>query len=817
MSIVGHPAEPLAADAGCFHCGQPVPASADLWVEFGDLRRRMCCAGCQAVCEAIVAGGLADYYTHRKALPESGRNVLPDELLELEAFDNAEFQRDFVRPLGGDEREADLILEGVSCAACVWLNERQIGRLGGVISVRVNYATRRATVRWHEGVVRLSDILAAVAAIGYRAHPYDPDRSEMLAQRERRTALWRLFVAGFGMMQVMMYAFPAYIAGDGDMSLVASSLMRWASMVLTLPVVLYSAAPFFRRALHDLRARHLGMDVPVALGIGAAFAASVWATLGGQGEVYFDSVTMFVFFLLGARYLEMLARQRAMRGAETLGRLIPSFARRLRPDGTVEERVPGNALLAGDVLLVRPGEVIVADGRVRWGESEVNESWLTGESKPVSKREGDQVLGGSLNGSGVLEVLAEQIGEATRLATIRRLMERARNERPRLVELADRVALVFTVVLLLFALLAGFIWWQIEPARVLEVCVAVLVVSCPCALSMATPVALTVATDVLARNGLLVTRTRAIERLASVRHFVFDKTGTLTTGRLRLAKVLVPDGGDAARALSLGAALELRSEHLIAKAIVAAAGEGVQAAEDVRVLPGLGVEGVVAGRRYLLGRAELAQGPKARSLPPGWEGDGSEVCVYLADEEGWLAAFRFADSLRPEAREAVLSLLKEGCSVSILSGDGQATVSAVARALGVKDARGGLSPEEKHVALGELRARHGSVAMLGDGINDAPVLAGADVSVAMSGGTDLARHEADIVLLGDDLGKLAQGRQIVRKARCIIRENLCWAFVYNVLAIPAAMVGWVTPWVAGAGMGLSSLLVVLNALRIARR
>lgn len=804
-----------SGESRCFHCGQPVPVGGGLSVRVEGVSRLMCCAGCQAVCESIVSNGLGDYYHHRESFPSSGEEVLPQALLELSAFDHPDFQKSFVRPLEGDEREADLILEGITCAACVWLNERHLGRLEGVTAVQVNYATRRARVRWDSARIPLSRILGAVSSIGYRAHPYDPDKSELLAQRERRTALWRLFVAGFGMMQVMMYAYPAYIANEGDMSLVAAGLMRWASMILTAPVVLYSAAPFFIRAWRDLRARYLGMDVPVALGIGTAFVASAWATLRGTGEVYFDSVTMFVFFLLGARYLEMLARQHAMRGAETLGRLIPAFARRIRPDGTVEEQVAVSALQLGDRLLVKPGETIVADGLVLQGSSEVNESWLTGESLPVLKAAGARVMGGSLNGLGVLEISAEYLGEATRLATIRRLIERARSERPRLVAMADRIALLFTSVLLVLAVLAALVWWFIAPERALSICVAVLVVSCPCALSLATPVALTVATDALARIGLLVTRSHAIETLAGVNHFVFDKTGTLTEGALRLDRVLTT-GEEASRVLELAAALEINSEHLVGKAILKVLQHQPPAAESVLVVPGQGISGELEGVRHAIGRADYVAALAGSALPEALRGGEGASWVYLAASGRWIAALGLRDSVRASARMTLDGLVRQGYGVSVLSGDSQSAVSGVADLLGVKDARGDLSPEGKHSALKLMQERGGVLAMVGDGVNDAPVLAQAQVSIAMAGGTELARHQADLILLGDDPAKLLAGLRIAKKARSVIRENLVWAFAYNVLAIPAAALGWVTPWMAGIGMGLSSLLVVLNALRIAR-
>jgi Cu2+-exporting ATPase len=378
----------------CYHCGLPIPDDVDLAVDIEGTRHQMCCTGCQAVAQSIVSSGLIDYYKRRDAMPEQAREAMPDELKDLGLFDHPDFQQGFVKPIGEHEREAALILEGITCSACIWLNEQHVAHQPGVTAVDINYATRRARVRWDERRIKLSDILAAIQAIGYRAYPYDAARSEQISQRERRSALWRLFVAGFGMMQVMMYAFPAYIAADGEMTADIEAMMRWASLILTAPVVLYSAAPFFSHAFRDVRLRRLGMDVPVALGIGAAFIASCWATFTRQGEVYFDSVTMFVFFLLCGRYVEMLARQKAVRGVEELGKALPAFAERLAAWPAGEgERVPVSQLQPGDVIRVKPGETVPADGIVIDGESEANEALLTGESRPVPKRPGAEITG----------------------------------------------------------------------------------------------------------------------------------------------------------------------------------------------------------------------------------------------------------------------------------------------------------------------------------------------------------------------------------------------------------------------------------------
>ncbi|WP_284155057.1 heavy metal translocating P-type ATPase [Sulfuricystis thermophila] len=808
----------MANEHECYHCGLPVPPGFDFTVEIDGVPRAMCCAGCQAVAEAIVANGLTDYYKHRDALPESPREALPVALQELGLFDHPEVQKNFVRPIGEHEREATLILEGITCAACVWLNEAHLAKQPGVTAVDINYATRRARVRWDERVTKLSRLLEAIQAIGYRAHPYDATKSEQLAQKERRTAQWRLFVAGFGMMQVMMYAVPVYLA-EGDMTADIEQLMRWASLLLTLPVMAYSAAPFFASAWRDLKFRRVGMDVPVALGVGSAFLASVWATLTGAGEVYFDSVTMFVFFLLTGRYLEMMARQKATRGVEAMARAIPAFAERLPHWPAVEaERVAVAHLAAGEVVRVKPGETIPGDGIVVDGESSTDESLLTGESRPVAKRCGDAVTGGSVNVGSPLTVRLERVGEATRLASIRRLMEQAAAEKPTLVQTADRIAQYFVWVLLALAAATGVYWFNVDPANALWICVAVLVVSCPCALSLATPAALTVATGALAKAGVLVTRGHAIETLARADHWIFDKTGTLTLGRPTVVDLRVAEGLDETEVFAQVRALEQASEHPLAKALCEKVGAGKTALlTQLRAVTGKGIEARDAeGRAVRIGVPAFVTELHGRPLPEemaGWLAAGDTV-VALGDEAGWRAWFRLSDGLRPGACEALTQLRGLGARLTILSGDAPETVAAVARSLGVEDYRGGMTPEAKHAAVREIQHGGATVAMVGDGVNDAPVLAQAHVSVAMGAGTDLARSQADVVLLSNDLGHLAEGVALARQTLRIIRQNLLWAFAYNLVAIPLAMAGWVTPWMAGIGMSASSLLVVVNALRL---
>jgi Cu2+-exporting ATPase len=806
-------------EASCYHCGQSIPDDVDLQVTIADQPRAMCCYGCQAVAQSIVDNGLQDYYRSRDALPESPREAMPAVLEQLALFDHVEFQKSFVKELGANEREASLLLEGITCAACIWLNEQHVGRLPGVTGVDINYATRRARVRWDESRIKLSDILAAIAAIGYRAYPYDAAKNEEISRKERRDALWRLWVAGFGMMQVMMYAYPVYIA-DGDMSSDIESLMRWASLVLTLPVIFYSSAPFFRNAWRDLRLRRVGMDVPVALGVGSAFLASCWATLVQAGEVYFDSVTMFIFFLLGGRYLEMTARQKAVSVTEALAKLLPTFAQRMLgfpSDRSLEQCVVGE-LRPGDHVLVRPGEIIPADGQVVEGVSCANEALLTGESRPVPKSPGDSVTGGAVNAESPLIVRVDKVGEETRLSAIVQLMERAAAEKPRIVEMADRIASYFVATLLAVAVLVAVGWYLVDPSKALWITVSVLVVTCPCALSLATPIALTVAAGALAKDGLLVTRGHAIETLARATHFVFDKTGTLTTGHMRLLDTRVFADLGAGDCLALAAALEQASEHPVAKAIRRAAGEYLHDPSMVFSEPGQGIEGEIAGRRYRIGRPDYALQASGGVLPDAavdWLESGDTV-VALADDRGCLALFRIGDELREEAAALIAELHRVGKRVVLLTGDAPAVAQRVAGELGIEDVRAGVTPQGKHDCVTALQAAGAVVAMVGDGVNDAPVLAQAQVSIAMGGGAQLARTQSDFVLLSENLDHLRSGLRRARRALRVIRQNLWWSFAYNFVALPLAIAGYVTPWLAGIGMSASSLLVVLNSLRIQR-
>ena len=797
----------------CYHCGLPVANDGGFSAEILNARRSMCCQGCQAVAEAIVANGLEDYYRYRTELPKTAEQLVPEELRQLDLYDHPEVQKSFVYGGEGSFREASLILEGITCAACIWLNERHLKQLPGVQEVSVNYASHRARIRWDESRIKLSAILAEIRKLGYHAHPFNAEQQEQRRQQRRKIDIRRMAVAGICAGQVMMLAVALYAGAAQGIEFAAAQLLRWFSLLLTAPAMLYSAWPFYQSAWRALKARQVNMDTPISLGIVAGFAGSVWATLQGQGVVYYDTITMLIFFLLATRFLERNAREKSVEAAENLLRLVPAMATRVR-DGQ-SALVPVHDLAEGDLLLAKPGETIAADGQVEQGESSADESLLTGESRPLAKKPGDQVFAGSINYESPLLIRITGVGEQTVLAGIARLLDRAQSQKPRLAQVADRIAVTFTYLLLLLVAATGVAWWLIEPSRAFEIMLTVLVVSCPCALSLAAPAAFAAAGSHLVKRGVLLTRGHALETLARATHFVFDKTGTLTQGKPVLLETLATTPIVAEECLRLAASLEQASEHPLAQSFLQAAGkQGLYSVSDSGNVPGKGVHGTIAGQTYSLGnttmRPELAHQcvVTRRPLPVG------ASVVWLCNARQVLAAFVLADALRERAAEMVALLRQRGIRVSILSGDEATVVSHHARALGVDDWQAGLSPEGKLEVVHRLQQGGAVVTMVGDGINDAPVLAAAQVSLAMGSGTQMARTTADIVLLTENLLEIDHAVTISRFSMSVIRQNFAWALGYNLLVLPFAALGYISPWLAALGMSVSSLVVVLNALRL---
>jgi len=804
----------------CDHCLLAFPEREAVRERDGGEERVFCCTGCQGIHRLIREEGLGAFYEGRR-WDEGGLAARPEDPQEVEAF------RAAVREGEDGLSEVDLYVEGIRCASCVWLNERLLGKLPGVTYARVNYATHRARVRFDPALAGLPAVLGRIRSAGYLPKPYGETEGQAAQRRETRDLLVRLGTAGFLSSQLMVITIALYAGYFQGIDPGTRRLLEWVGLGLTLPVYFYAGAPFLRNTVTGLRHGRFNMDALIALGAGAALAYSAWQMLGG-GEVYLDTAAMIVTLVLVGRYVESAAKGRASEAVSRLAALQPREARRLEPtsDGRVEIRkVPVAELAPGDRVEVVPGERIPADGVVREGRSEVDESLVTGESRPVGKEPGAPAIGGTVNlhGSFVLEVT--RTGAATVLSGIIRAVEEAQASRPRIQAVADRLVGVFVPAILVLAVAAtaGHMLRGAPAPQALMVGVSVLVIACPCALGLATPLAVLLATGVATGRGLLVKGGDVFERAAGADEALLDKTGTVTRGRPELREVLPVEGGGADGALRLAAAVERRSEHSLGRAIVEAAralpGEPHPEATGFRAVPGRGVEGTVAGEPVRLGSrafvvetgAEIpAEAEREARLR---EGRG-ETVAFLCRSGRLVALLVVADAVRPEAREVVAELEALGLRVSLLSGDNRRTTEAVAATLGISGAVSEVTPVEKRERVSALQASGRKVIVAGDGVNDAPALTQADVGVAMSRGTDVTMESAEAVLVRDDLRLLPDLVRLSRLTYRIIRENLFWALVYNVVAVPLAVVGLLHPIVAAAAMAASSTFVVLNSLRI---
>ncbi|MEX8517840.1 MAG: heavy metal translocating P-type ATPase [Leptothrix sp. (in: b-proteobacteria)] len=725
---------------------------------------------------------------------------------------------------GRELAQSRLLLSGMHCAACSGLIETALQRVVGVSSAEVSAAAQRAVVVWDPKQTRFSALIEAARRAGYGAFPDTGAQAVALAVKESRKAIWRLFVAAFCMMQVMMYATPAYLAAPGEITPDMVQLLHWASWVLSIPVLVFAAGDYVRGAWHSLKSGRIGMDVPVTLGLLVTFVASSAAAFHPDGqfgsEVYFDSLTMFVSFLLGARVLETQARRRAAQSLDAVMRQLPDAVERLDAQGQ-GELVQAARLQIGDRVRVYVGQAFAADGVLLDGRTQVDESMLTGESLPVERAPGDTVSAGCMNLGAPVVMRVDQLGVQTRYQRIVTLVERALTQRPAFVIATDRLAGPFLWAVLLLALGAYVVWHFIDPARALWVAVAVLIVTCPCALSIGAPVALLAATGALARRGVLVQRNDILEVLTRAQDLVFDKTGTLTEDRLTLAATVELDCARL-RPLSgvapLAASLAALSHHPLARALSAAHKSSTAGWLDVREEPGLGMEASTlpseAGmppQRWRLGQASWCGASADGVLRP---------AVWFACNDGaaWVPVvrFEFDEALRPDAIQAVQALQARGLQVHLLSGDQFGSVQAMAKRLNITQAKAQCTPQDKLAAVEILQQGGRIVAMVGDGINDAPVLARADVSIAMGSAAALAQARADVIVLANRIDDLVLLRDTAVRTMRIVRQNLGWAVGYNLASVPLALMGWLPPWLAGIGMAASSLLVVLNALRLAR-
>lgn len=717
--------------------------------------------------------------------------------------------------------ETSLVIQGMYCAACSLTIEAAVSAVPGVQAAEVQAGTGRASVTWDPSVTTLAQVAAAVQRAGYRALPSRSPKLEAARRAERRQTLWRLFVAGFCMMQVMMYAVPSYYATPGDMTDDVARLLQWASWLLSIPVLVFAAVPFLRGAWADVSRRRIGMDVPVALGIVVTFVASTAATFHPGSwfgdEVYFDSLTMFVFFLLCGRYLEQRARAASLDVLESLLDGLPETARRVDEHGQ-EQVVPTASLVPGDRIVVRAGETFPVDAVLLSGRTQVDEALLTGESRPVAKQPGDAVVAGSGNLSAPVTLRVERVGEDTRHAGIVALVERAAVERPAWAQAVDRIAAPFLWCVLLAAAGSALAWWWIDPHRTVWVAVSVLIVTCPCALSLATPSALLAATGALARRGVLVQRLAALESLAHADVAVFDKTGTLTSDELALAGMAPEPGWRADQVLGPALALARASLHPVSRALAAAHMQAEPLPlDEVQEAPGQGVTGRDAqGRCWRLGARAFACAAMPVLPQDGDEDEVGQAECWLGVDGQAVARFAFDERLRPDAAATVAGLRERGLRVVLLSGDRDTAAQRVAQSLGIAEVHARATPEDKLALVAAEQAAGRRVLMVGDGLNDGPVLARADVSIAMGQGAPLARVRSDLTLLSGRLQHVVEARDLARRTLSVIRQNLAWSAAYNGVSIPLALAGWMPPWLAGLGMATSSLVVVANAWRLGR-
>lgn len=799
----------------CYHCSSQILPSDLIEAELGDELRSFCCPGCMAIAQTIHGEGLEVFYARRvqssdKPAAYLALNEIPEQ---LKPYDDPSLRGRFTRPFGNQgDLETTLRLEKIRCAACVWLCEQHLRRIAGVKDVQINYVTQKVIVRFSPDKTSLARLLFEIERIGYEAWPFEPSQSIERAKKERRQLLSRLGVAMLGMMQVMMYAWPTYV--DADITPEFEVLLGWTSWILTVPVMVYSAGPIFQaawRSLLSFKQTHmLGMDVPIALALALAFIAGTINLITGSSQSYFDSITMFVAFILAARYVELIARQDAQGGAEALAKQLPATCERALnyPSSQEVEVVPVVNCNPGEVLRVSPGEVVPADGVLIENASALDESLLTGESKPVEKKIGDRVYAGTHNILNPLFMRIEAVGQSTRIAGIASLLDQALLAKPVMVGLAEKWTAYFVAFLLFSAFASSAVWLYFDPDRAWTVLVSVLVASCPCALSLAVPTAMAAAQGAVTKLGLLIVRGHVMEGLAKATDLVLDKTGTLTMGQPELQDIInLRPGYRREDALALAAAMEAGQRHPLALSFMRAAqSENLSAAFlSDPVINQLG-RGLSSGS-YRLGSALWLGVEHGARL-------GQYGQVHLADAQGLIASFVFLDTPREGLEHFLKEVRSRNIIVHLVSGDDRETVAWWANYVGIECYQGECTPEDKYLYIEKLQKENRFVWAIGDGVNDAPLLARADISIAVGAGAPLAAAGADAILTASSLGPLAKALRLADKTQSIIKQNLLWALIYNLLAIPAAMMGWVNPWVAGIGMSISSLAVTLNAWRL---
>jgi len=806
----------------CFHCNEVVPLGLVLCVTINKKKRPMCCIGCQAVAQTIVDNNLTQYYQVRTEPAQKGADLIPEQLKadkqqKNKLLDEDVLQNEFIYQ-NNDSKEAILSIEGISCAACAWLIEMQLSKLKGIDQITVNATTQRATIKWQDDDVKLSEILNAIEHIGYQALPFKANEVEQRNKVIGKTFIKRLGISGILMMQIMMIAVGLYFGAFSDMAEHNIVYLRWVSFFLAIPIVFYGAFPFYVGAINALKLRRLSMDVPVSIAIILAFSASAWATVTQQGEVYFESVSMFTFLLLIGKFLEFRARSHAAQVSANLLKLMPMTATRISSTEEVKEKLVAAKLLAkDDLVLIRPGETIPADGVIITGNSQINEAMLSGEQLPLNKSINDNVFAGTINGDGNLTVKVKQPSNQSFLSQLIRLSEQSQAHKPKLARFSDKVAQYFVAIILFTAIGTAIYWQQHLPEEAFWITLSVLVATCPCALSLATPTALTCATTRLNRDGIMIKSAHVMETIPKINTFAFDKTGTLTTGDFAIDKVsLISSDKTVSETtiLALAAALEAHSEHPLAKPFNQYRNFKMSAT-NVKVHSGKGVSGVIDNKQFHIGKPSwlLTHFTNEQATH---EQLINASCVLVC-ENTLVGAFELVDKIRGDAHP-LIARLNENNQTLMLSGDSQNACEKVAHSLAIPHCYGGLSATDKMSILKKLqKEQKATVAMIGDGVNDSPVFGAAHVSMAMGCGTDIAKSGADVILLNNQLSSISTLNHIAVKTRRIVFQNYLWAFGYNAIVLPLAVIGFITPYMAVIGMSASSILVITNSLRLLKK
>ena len=806
----------------CFHCGQAIPEGDVVFRPIEDETREFCCHGCASVCEVIYESGMQSFYQRTPDGELLSPPPAPNK--DIEFLDHDEVQQPFVNGLG-ERREITLMSEAIHCAACVWLIEHTLANTDGVLMARVNFTNKQIKIRWDNSQIKLSDIIRKLNSIGYDANPYDASASEQATRKANRDLLYRLGFAGFAMMNVMWFSIALYSGADSDPEY--RDYFQILAFIVATITLAYSGQPFFKGAMTSLKGRTVGMDVSISLGMLTTYFYSTWVTFSpmATGEVYFDTLIDFMFLLLIGRYLEAISKNKAIDASRRLMDLQPKVARKQLDDEF--QVVPVRLLLPGDIVQVKPGEKFPVDGVITQGEGQVNEAMISGESREIVKSVGHKVIAGTINIDGTLSVEVQSILQNTQLGKIVNMVEEAQGSKAPIQCTADKIMPWFVTATLTLAVFSFVFWlWQADLPFAIMTATAVLIITCPCAFGLATPMAIAVASGVSARHGILVKNGAVLEVLRDVDHFVFDKTGTLTKGQLAMVGDLWHEEVPVMETHRVVASIEHLSEHSLGYGLVSSlqkrynwSAKDFLPVEAFKTVAGKGVQAKVGDQVWRIGTAKwlFDEGfavPDLLRNRAEEEARNARTAVWVANSQQILGVIFLEDELREDAVELMRSLRDQGKQITLLSGDLQVVANAVAERLGEINVIAEVMPQDKNEVIAKMQQSGSKVAMVGDGVNDAPALVRADVGIALGSGTDVSMESADIILMNNQLISVDTAVQLSERTLRTVKQNIASSIAYNIIMVPLAMSGVLTPLIAAITMPLSSLVVIANAARI---